>query len=434
MQAGIQPARPEENFMRPVHRLLLVPTLWMLAVPAQAAKVEHTQITPPKLALEAPAELAAIGTPTRMMEHAGALYVAGVNGIAAMTPDGRLLWATPLDPVGVREIAADDAGIAYTGYQVTGTKTTGLSFFGGIPDKLVFAPSTMGMLTPGGVKAWEVQGPASRISAPCLSPESVGVLLGEKFHISARADGKVTISKADLEAAMMPNEFAGRNFRPRPLFMNGEFVGGYFYNMFRIAPNGDEIQKDAKSRMIMVAGPVLFKENILLGSYTLKINGDVNVGVVYLREPTGQFKEVWSEDISDDSTATGDIVVDGDTIYASSNRTVTALDANGKQLWSAEGKDGALSSSSMRGVRFFKSFGYHYWGGDLMTVVGDRLCLSTRREIARKTWVDVITVLDKKDGSYVRTIDMQKDLIDMLASGGRLVVATSDGVKFLALD
>jgi hypothetical protein len=337
--------------------------------------------------------------------------------------------------VGVREIAVDDAGIAYTGFEITGAKTTGLSFFGDIPDKLAFAPSTVGMLSPAGEKVWQVQGPASRISAPGLGPEAIGVLNGGTFQIYARADGKVTTAKVDLEAAMFPNEFAGRNYRPRPLFIDGNFVGGYAWNMFRIAPNGALIEKDTKSRMLMVAGPAVYKGNLLLGSYTLKPDGNVNVGVVYLRRPDAEFKEIWSEDISDDHTATGDIVVDGDVIYASSNRTVTALDGvKGKKLWSEKGDEGALSNSTMRGVRFFKSFGYHYWGGNLMAVVGDRIYLATRREIAKKTNVDTITVLDKKTGTYVKSIDIQKDLVEMLPLGDRLVLATADGVKFLALD
>lgn len=409
--------------------------LALSAAPVFASKIEHSNVVAPKKAFEAPAGLAPIGTPMRLLEHGGTIYVAGKTGIAAMTPDGNLLWATPLDPVGVREISVDDAGIAYTGFEITGTKMTGLSFFGDIPDKLAFAPSTVGLLTPAGAKVWQVSGPASRVSAPCLAPDSIGVLNGGTFTIYGRADGKATQAKVDLEAAMIPNEFAGRNYRPRPMWIDGNFVGGYYYNMYRIAPNGDLVEKDSKAKMLMVAGPVMYQDKIVLGSYTLNPAGAVNVGVVYVRAAKGEWKEAWSEDISDDHTATGDIVVDGDTIYAASNRTVTALDAlKGKKTWSEKGEDGALSNSSMRGVRFFKSFGYHYWGGNLMTVVGDRLYVGSRREIAKKTEADTITVLDKKTGAYVKTIDVQQDLTEMLPLGDRLAVATKEGLLFLALD
>jgi len=416
-------------------RSILLLVLVFAVSPAFAKKITHTNVVPPKVAIESPAGLAPIGVPMRLLEYGGTIYVAGKSGIAAMSPDGRVLWAVPLDVVGVRELAVDDKGIAYTGFEVTGEKMTGLSFFGDVPDKLKFAPSTIGLLTPAGQKVWQVHGPESRISAPCLSPEAIGVLNGGTFQIYARTDGRVTTAKVDLEAAMFPNEFASRNFRPRPMWINDNFVGGYAWNMYRIAPNGDLIEKDTKNRMLMVAGPTMYKGNLLLGSYTLKPDGNVNVGVVYNRRPDAEFKEVWSEDISDDRTATGDIVVDGDMIYASSNRSVTMLDGiKGKKVWTEEGDEGGLSSGSMRGVRFAKQFGYHWWGGNLMVVVGDRLYLSTRREISKKNWADVITVLDKKTGAYVKTIDMQKDLVDFLPLGDRLVVASADGVKFLALD
>jgi hypothetical protein len=97
---------------------------------------------------------------------------------------------------------------------------------------------------------------------------------------------------------------------------------------------------------------------------------------VTLVDPADKFGKVWREDIADDRSATGDIVLDGDTVYASSNFTVAAVDGKGKRIWDAEGKDGAL----------------------------------------------------------IKTIDVQKDIVDMAVWGGRLVLATSDGLKILTLD
>jgi len=61
-------------------------------------------------------------------------------------------------------------------------------------------------------------------------------------------------------------------------------------------------------------------------------------------ETGGAFENVRREDIADDLFATVDIVVEGETIHASS--TVTSLDANGKKFQDARGKDGALSNGS----------------------------------------------------------------------------------------
>jgi len=49
-------------------------------------------------------------------------------------------------------------------------------------------------------------------------------------------------------------------------------------------------------------------------------------------------------------------------------------------------------------------------------------------------WTDVITVLNKADGSYVRTIDVQQNIVDLNVWNGRLAVATPLGVHFLSLD
>jgi len=52
--------------------------LWVLPAvltpgAALAAKLEHTKVVPPKIALPAPEELKTIGVPTRFLEHGGIL-------------------------------------------------------------------------------------------------------------------------------------------------------------------------------------------------------------------------------------------------------------------------------------------------------------------------------------------------------------------------
>lgn len=414
----------------------VVSALAVLAVlPALAGvKVEHTNVVSPKVALEAPADLRAIGQPGRVMERGGTLYVAGTTGIAAISADGKLLWSMALDPTGVRELAIDDGGIAYTGYEIIAAKTSGWAFLGEMPKKLLFAPSAIGMLSPDGKKLWEVKGPPSRVSPPCLTPASIGVLTGGSFHIYDRADGKLTVSKMDLEMALIPNEYASRLYRPRPLFLDGNFVGGYFYNLYRIGPHGEEIEKESKNKSDIQAGPLNYHGNLLFGSYTTDMKANINKALVAVAKPSGEFEKVWREDVADDHSPTADLLVDGDTIYAATNFSVAAVGADGKLIWSAEGKDGGLRCGSMRGARFAGTIPYRYWGGQLLSVVGDKLCVSARREVSKKTWVDVITVLNKADGSYVKTIDMKVDLIDMAMFGPRLAVATTEGLKVLALD
>jgi hypothetical protein len=145
--------------------------------------------------------------------------------------------------------------------------------------------------------------------------------------------------------------------------------------------------------------------------------------------------KAWVEDVAGDKTPVGNLYVDGDTIYTASNFTVAAVDGStGKKIWDMEGKDGGVSNSHLRGVRFANAWPWKYWGGQLLVVAGDKLYLGTRREVSKKEWADVITVLNKKDGSYVKTIDVKLDLVDMAVFGPRIVIATEQGLKFLALD
>jgi hypothetical protein len=417
---------------RVLSALLAVP---LVVAPAFAAKVEHSRLVEPKFTQELPAELKAIGQPTRLMVRGTTLYVAATGGVAAIGADGKALWVTPLDPIGIREIAVDDAGVAYSGYEIKGESTTVWKYFGNFLKDLDFTPSVVGMLKPDGTKVWQAAGPAKRISAPGLGPQSIGILSGQEFHLFARADGAHKVVDGDFEPAILPNQFATRLFRPRPVFVDGNFAGGHFDSYYRISPEGQLLEKDRQGKTVLVAGPVLFKGSMLVGSYSWQSDMSVNKGLVALVEPSGEFDRVWREDISDDHSSTGDIVVDGDTVYASSNFTVAALNATGKKIWEAGGKnEGALIVGSMRGVRFIKNMPYRWWGGNLLQVAGDRLYLSSEREIKKKTWADVITVLNKKDGSYVETIDLKEQLVDMAVWQGRLVLATAQGVRIIALN
>lgn len=402
---------------------------------AWAGKVEHSKLVAPKFAQEPPAELKALGQPTRLLARGGTLYVAATGGIAAIGADGVLLWSTPLDPIGVREIAVDDAGVAYSGYEVAGESTNAWKYFGNFSKELVFTPSVVGMLTPDGAKSWQAVGPAKRVSAPGLGAGSIGILSGQEFHLYARADGAHKVVDGDFEPAALPNQYATRLFRPRPIVVDGNFVGGHFDSYYRISPEGMLLEKDRKGKTVLVAGPLPFKGGMLAGSYSWLPDMSVNKGLVAFVQPTGEFEKIWREDISDDHSATGDILVDGDTVYASSNFTVTALDAQGRKIWDAGGKnEGIFMVGSLRGVRFEKNMPYRWWGGSLLQVAGERLYFSSRREIAKKEFTEAITVLNKKDGSYAETIDIKEPVIDMAVWEGRLAAATSAGVRVIAIN
>lgn len=46
----------------------------------------------------------------------------------------------------------------------------------------------------------------------------------------------------------------------------------------------------------------------------------------------------------------------------------------------------------------------------------------------------MITILNKKDGSYAGTIDLKEQLVDLAPWEGRLALATSRGLRVLSVD
>ena len=117
--------------------------------------------------------------------------------------------------------------------------------------------------------------------------------------------------------------------------VGGNFVGTYFYNFYRIGPNGQEVYKENKHKSDQMAGPVLFHDKYLFGSYTTNMKAEVHNGELVLVDPANKdFDKAWVEDVAGDKTPVGNLYVDGDTIYTASNFTVAAVDGTtGKKIW-----------------------------------------------------------------------------------------------------
>ena len=68
-----------------------------------------------------------------------------------------------------------------------------------------------------------------------------------------------------------------------------------------------------------------------------------------------------------------------------------------------------------------------------MLAVGPYPYITTRVKPDLKATEDVVTLLDAKNGAFVQAIEMHTSIIDMTVFGPDLALASSDGLKLIAL-
>ncbi len=138
-------------------------------------------------------------------------------------------------------------------------------------------------------------------------------------------------------------------------------------------------------------------------------------------------KNKWKTASPDEQSGCGDMVRDGDLVYASSNFTVFALNEKGKLEWESVNKKGGLYPSANRGIRYIGNIGARKTYGDLLAVGGGKVFVAT------DNGHDTITVLDAADGSYVHTLDVAETLVSLATLDGKLAVATTSGLHLMDL-
>src|SRR5512134_2698356 len=125
--------------------------LTLAAGAAFADKPQHGPITDPDIVATVDAKILRIGALTHAVENGGILYVAGEDGVAAISAEGRPQWAARLPHADVRVIAADGGGIAFVAQQVAGGEPGAMRRFmqGTLADVPQFRDTVVGLLDKG---------------------------------------------------------------------------------------------------------------------------------------------------------------------------------------------------------------------------------------------------------------------------------------------
>ncbi len=414
---------------------LLAPALGLLltlCTPAQAKnKVRHSTVEAPTWAVASVA--VDIGTVTAMKASEGGLILAGQRGIAAVSADGSVQWTTPLPEAMVRNISTSPDGVAFTAWTLAGVtdKAKGLNLWaaGQLLDTFRIEGASVGMLGSDGSLQWQVEAADQHsLAPPALTGDIVAVNSGEHLTVYARASGAVIANTPMPGAGQHGGSLGGvmdHATRGEVVPVGQELFTSFFSHLVKFDHQGNLVDKEFMAGLTpysnITCGPVLIDELVVFGT-----TGDQNVKSGYFAMKP-DMKNKWKTWSPDEQSGCGDMVLEGDMVYASSNFWVVAFDSKGKIAWESVNKKGGLYPSANRGLRYIGNFATRKTYGDLLAVGGGRVFVAT------KNGHDVITVLDADSGAYIKTLDVNETLVSMAVVGDTLAVATSEGLRLKSL-
>lgn len=414
----------------------LVPLLAAFALlsapPALAGKNKITHSAKVEPALVGSPVQAGIGRVTGMQAVGGVFYLAGQDGLAAVTSDGTVKWKLELPPAITRNVQVVGDKVAFTSYAVSGVDpSAGFAklVMGGLGDEPLYSGATVGVASTAGELLWSVDAAEqAALAPPAISPTSVGVLSGGQFTAYGLADGAVvgqsaiTLMGADMKGV---RGMIAQATRVQPVVIGDAFYTSFFGILLKYDFQGKELDRKAGAGLTMhvsvTCGPVAVGEKIVFGS-----TGDTNVANAFFAYDD-RLKVEWKEWSPDDDSGCGSLVANSTHVIAASNFMVFAFDPKkGKVAWESVNKKGGLYPSPNRGVRYTNGwFGVRKSYGDLMVADDKRVYITSKLE------GDVVTVLDAADGKYVHTLTVGGTIVSMTLLGDVLAIATDEDVRFV---
>lgn len=404
----------------------------LVAVPAHAKKnkVQHTNVVAPTWGQDIAG--LDVGIPTYLKADEGALWVAGTTGIARVASDGSVTWQTQLPPTAVRGLDVANGVVAWTGFSVAGVSPSeGFQKFvmGNLGNSVTVEGASVGALDAAtGAEKWViVSDEQSTLSPPAVSSISVGVTRARSFAAYDLASG-AELGRYDLKGVGVNSNFFAGVFdqAPRvvPLVTDDSFYTGFFSHLIKLDHQGRFVEKSWGNGLTpyvnITCGPIVLGGDVVLGS-----TGDSNVDGAIFGVKQKNLKGTFREWLPDQQSGCSSAIVDGDSAILATNFYVMELTDKGKLGWMSVNRKGGLYPSSNRGLRFVSNFPVRKSINELVTVVAGKVWVAT------DNGKDVITVLDRKSGAYVHTVDVNQTIVALAPFGDRLAVATPTGVKVL---
>lgn len=449
---------------------------------ASADKLQHGPITEPQVVASVDAKVLRIGYLTHAVENGGVLYVAGEEGVAAISAEGKPMWAARLPRADVRLISADGNGIAFVAQTATGAEPGAMGRFikGDLADVPDFTGATVGLLDKGrrGAVRWTATlETENRVAPPGLAGATVAVSDGPTLALFDRIAGTlITRVKTFPGYAAGHWVFKGAT-RNAPMFANDSYYVAFTSVLARVdAATGKENWRKSHHGLMspfnnITIGPVVWGDKIVFGN-SADSRGEAlnNTTRIFVGDADGE--EVWNDKFDQDS-GVASLAIRGDRLYVASNFQLAAYEGNGKkvkELWSHKtaSENGAIMFSRLRGVRFYlRSKGAQIAEAALLAIFGgsdsndiatrvaygnclaadDRyvyvsaagkgeykiskklLALGTVDRQAQISGPEVVTVLDAGTGHVVASLDAKGLIFDLLLLGPNIATYDAETVR-----
>jgi PQQ-like domain len=398
--------------------------------------IQHSNVVSPQVLAAGKIDTAKLGEITSMRVANGKLYVGAQKGLASLDASGKVLWEISLPEVTARMVAADAQNIAVSSYSVVGldaAEGAKAFFLGNLGNEPKFANAVVALFTEGGKPVWAVNSPEqTALSAPALSPVSVGVGCGTSFAVFQRANGSVVAPPmADITGFLggVVKGMVAQAVRNRPVVFKDAFYVGFFTQLGKYDFSGKQISLQNGFGLFspfenITVGPVVIEDKYLVFG-TDRSTGNPGALFGADAEPSKEFKEAVKDKLSDP----GSLYVVGDHLFVATNFHVVRFQDDGDVDWDVVNKKGGLYPSSFRGVRYVDgNLATRKSQADLMVATDDSVFVTSTHDDK-----DVITVLSAKSGEYVHTLNIGKPIVELGIIGDKLAVASFDGVDFLPL-
>jgi PQQ-like domain len=397
--------------------------------------IQHSNVVSPQVLAAGKIDTAKLGEVTSMRVANGKLYVGAQKGLASLDANGKVLWEVALPAVTVRLVDADALNVAVSSYSVVGLDSAEGArafFLGNLGNEPKYANAVVALFTESGKPVWALNTPEqTALSAPALSPVSVGVSCGTSFAVFQRGNGSVVAPPmADTSGFLggLAKGMISQAQRNRPVVFKDFFYVGFFNQLAKFDFAGKQLWMQGGFGLFspfenITVGPLVI-ENKYLVFGTDHSQGKPGIVFGADAEPSKEFKEV----VKDGDSDPGSMAVVGDHFFVATNFTVSRFQDDGDIDWTAENKKGGLYPSSYRGVRYVDSLATRRSSGDLLVATDDSVFVTSSHDSK-----DVITVLGAKSGEYIHTLNIGKPIVELAILGDKLAVASFDGVDFLPL-
>jgi hypothetical protein len=454
----------------------------LLAAGAAADKLQHGPITEPQAVASVDAKILRIGHLTHAVESGGVLYVAGEEGVAAISADGKPQWAARLPRADVRLIAADGSGIAFVAQTATGAEAGAMARFmkGDLADVPDFQGATVGLLDKGrrGAVLWTATlETENRVAPPGLAGATVAVSDGPTLALFDRIAG-TQVTRVKTFPGYLAGFWAFKGVtRNAPVFANDSYYVAFHTELSRVdAATGKENWRQSNHGLMspflnITAGPVIWGDKVVFGNSGYSRGEAINnTSRIFVGDSGGE--QVWNDKFDQDS-GIASLAVRGDRLYVASNFWLAAYQGDGKkvkELWlhKTATEDGALMFSRLRGIRYYlRSKGAQaaeaallaVFGGsdsdDIATRVAYGNCLAADdryvyvssagrgeykidKKLLALGYIDkkasiggpeVVTVLDANSGQVVASLDARGLIFDLLLIGPNIATYDAETIR-----